>query len=179
MVLLYFKLLYPPGNADTHACTHTLHISEETTFISKRSFFARIIVTFSRYAHARAHQTTATMFSKNNPRQTDSSRAGRSHFDVRQRRRSDAPGKLVRKKGDASPSHLLSLPLSIAFSLTLTLLSLSLSPPDSQPLLKEEDEDENSECVLPLCRCSSTSANCPSFPGWCTRNTSFLSSARR
>lgn len=134
-------------------------------------------VTFSRSTHARVHARFRHRL-QCSPKITSDRRTVRAQaartLTCGSGDEATRPVKLVRKRGDASPSHLLSLPLH-RFSLTLTLLSL----PDSQPLLKEEDEDENSECVLPLCRCSSTSANCPSFPGWCTRNTSFLSSARR
>lgn len=38
--ITFQTIVSPAGNTDTHACT--LHVLEETTFISKRSFFARI-----------------------------------------------------------------------------------------------------------------------------------------
>lgn len=48
---------------------------------------------------------------------------------------------------------------------------LSPVPPRSPA---EGDLGRDGARVLPLCRCSSTSASCRSSRGWCTRNTSLL-----
>lgn len=52
--IIFQTIVSPPGNTDTYACTHTPHISKETTFIPKRSFFARIPSLFPA-PHARTH----------------------------------------------------------------------------------------------------------------------------
>lgn len=124
---IIFQTIVSPQEIQTHTHARTRFTFPRRQPLYPSAPFLHVYRHFSRSAHARIKQQLQCC--PKISRQTDSSRAGRSHFDARQRRRSDAPVKLLRKKGDTSPSHLLSLPLHRFLSHSNTPLSPRLPTP--------------------------------------------------